>query len=463
MPKIILSLIFLLITSFSWSQLSQQEKLEQRKAQILREIGEKEQQLQNVQSKEKTVKKQLVLQTEKIELKEKLINTTEKQTKLLNNDIYINQININRLKEELAVLKEDYAKMILKSYKSRSEQSRAMFLLSSENFLQAYKRAQYMKQYANFRKMQGEEIKGKSQELLGYNDKIIVQKTEKQKLIQENQKEKSTLEKEKQVQQEIAKSIKKDKKQIAAEIKKKQQETRSIDNQIEKLIRAAIAEANRKAAEANRKAAAEANRKAVEANRKIAESNKKATESNKKGVESIKKIVPIVVKEVPIETTNAESKAIETSTKIVLTTEGKLMADNFKANRGRLPWPVEKGFVSLPYGDQPHPVYKTLVVHNSGVEITTEQGSNARAVFGGEVISVIVLSPVNKAVMIQHGDYFTVYQNLSSVNVSKGDKVSIKENIGRIRTSGDTGKTILKFTISQNTTYNNPASWLFNM
>ena len=442
MPKFIFSLIFLLITSFSWGQLTQQEKLEQRKAEILKEIRDKEEQLKSVQSKEKTVVKQLVLQTEKIQLKEKLINTTEKQTKLLSNDMYINQININRLKRELVVLKEDYANMIVKSYKSRSEQSRAMFLLSSQNFLQAYKRAQYMKQYASYRKMQGIEIQSKSDELVTFNDKLDVQKTAKQKLIAENEQEKMKLEKEKQVQQEIAKSIKKDKKQIASEIKKKQQETRAIDNQIEKLIRAAIAEANRKAAEANRKAA--------EASRKV------PTETNKKAEPAPRKVISKA-------TEIAESKAIETSTKIVLTTEGQLIANNFKANKGKLPWPVEKGFVSLPYGDQPHPVYKTLVIHNSGVEITTEQGANARAVFGGEVTSVIVLSPVNKAVMIQHGDYFTVYQNLSSVNVSKGDKVSIKQNIGKIRTSGDTGKTVLKFTISQNTTYNNPASWLFNM
>jgi septal ring factor EnvC (AmiA/AmiB activator) len=408
------------MTTFSWSQVTQQEKLEQRKAQILQEIRDKEQLLQNVKSKEKSVKQQLVLQTEKIKLKENLINTTEKQTKLLSNDIYINQIKINGLKKDLAILKEDYARMIVKSYKSRSEQSRAMFLLSSENFLQAYKRAQYMKQYASYRKMQGEEIKEKSEQLVTYNEKIGAQKTIKQKLIKENEKEKVGLEKEKLVQQEIEKAIKKDKKQITVEIKKKQQESHAIDKQIEKLIRAAIAEANRKAAAANAKAN-------------------------------------------PKTTTAAETKAIETSTKIVLTPEGQLIANNFKANKGKLPWPVEKGFVSLGYGDQAHPVYKSLIVHNSGVEITTDQGANARAVFGGEVISVIVLSPVNKAVMIQHGDYFTVYQNLSSVSVSKGDKVSTKQNIGKIRTSGDTGKTVLKFLLLQNTTASNPASWLFNM
>lgn len=421
MTQRILSFLLLLMSLALWSQPpSQKEKLEQRKAQILREIQEKQNQLESVQSKEKTVAGVLKVQTEKIQLKQKLISTTEKQTKLLNNDMYINQININRLKKELVTLKEDYAEMILKSYKSRSEQSRAMFLLSSQNFLQAYKRAQYMKQYASYRKMQGEEIQSKSVELETYNQKIGIQKKEKEKLIEENEKERRELEREKIAQQELQRAIKKDKKQIVAEIKRKQQETRNIDNQIQKLLRAAIAAANKKTASA----AAKAN---------------------------------------PRTTTAAETKATETSTKIVLTSEGQLIANNFRANKGKLPWPVEKGFVSLPYGDQPHPIYKTLIVHNSGVEITTDEGANARAVFGGEVISVMVLSPVNKAVMIQHGDYFTVYQNLSSVSVSKGDKVSTKQNIGRIRTNGDTGKTVLKFTLSQNTTYSNPATWLFNM
>ncbi|MBC7438773.1 MAG: peptidoglycan DD-metalloendopeptidase family protein, partial [Flavobacterium sp.] len=316
---------------------------------------------------------------------------------------------------------EDYTRMIVKSYKSRSEQSRAMFLLSSENFLQTYNRAQYMKQYTSYRKIQGEEIKTKSAQLLTFNGKLEDQKTEKQKLIEEQEKERLKLEQDKKEQEILVNSIKKDKKKTLAEIKKKQQESRTIDRQIDKLIREAIVEANKKAAEANRKA-------------------------------NPKKIV-----------TAAETKAIESSTKIILTPEAKLIADNFKSNRGKLPWPVEKGTVYSGFGDQPHPVYKTLTVHNSGVDIATEDGANARAVFGGIVTKVIVLSPVNKAVFIQHGDYFTVYQNLSSVNVSKGDKVSIKQNLGKIRTNGDSGKTILKFMILQNTTPNNPSSWLYNM
>jgi septal ring factor EnvC (AmiA/AmiB activator) len=420
MLRKLLLLVFICFAPLAWSQPPTQEQLEARKAKIQEEILEKEQQLQSVKSKEQSVVTQLQLQKEKIGLKEKLITTTEKQTKLLSNDIYVNQLKINQLNRDLDILKKDYAEMILKSYKSRSEQSRAMFLLSSKNFLQAYKRAQYMKQYASYRKMQGDEIKSKTTQLSNYNIKIGAQKSDKEKLIEENEKEKQDLEKEKQEQEKIANQIKKEKGKIVAEIKKKQQETKKIEGQIQKLIREAIAEANRKTA-ADR---AKAN---------------------------------------PTKTTAASTRAVETSTKIVLTSEGQLVANNFRANKGKLPWPVERGVVTLPFGDQPHPVYKMLTVHNSGVEITTEAGASARAVFGGEVTKVYKITPLTIAVFIQHGDFFTVYQNLSSVNVSVGDKVSTKQNLGKIRTNGDTGKTVLKFLILQNTNYNNPASWLYNM
>ncbi|MGL2987985.1 murein hydrolase activator EnvC family protein [Flavobacterium sp. RSSA_27] len=407
MPKFLLSILFLCLTSLVWGQESQQEKLEQRKAQILQEIRENESQLQSVKKKEKSAVTVVMLQANKIKLQEKLIKTTEKQAKILGNDMYINQVKINKLKKELELLKEDYARMIVKSYKSRSEESRAMFLLSSESFLQAYKRAQYMKQYSSFRKMQGEEIKAKSLELQDYNGRLAIQKKEKQKIIAEREKERLALEKQKKEQQRLVNAIKKDKNKIMAAIRKKQAETKAIDRQIDRLIREAIAEANRKAA-------------------------KDGTATG------------------------------GSSSRIALTAEAKILADNFRANKGKLPWPVEKGFVSLGYGKQPHPVYPTLVINNSGVEITTESGAFARSVFAGEVTNIMVLSPVNKAVMIQHGDCFTVYQNLSSVSVSKGDKVGIKQNLGKIRTNSE-GKTVLKFTISQNAIYNNPASWLYNM
>lgn len=416
MPKQILTILCCCLASLAMAQQSQQEKLEARKAQIQKEIQENKKLLESVKNKEKTATTQLILQQQKIGLKQKLISTTEKQTKLLSNDMYINQVEINRLKKDLARLREDYAALIQKSYKARSEQSRAMFLLSSNSFLQAYKRAQYMKQYASYRRAQGEEIRQKTLDLDVYNQKLSIQKGQKDKLLAENQKEKVALEQEKKEQEKIVQEIKKDKKQILADIKKKQQESKAIDRQIDKLIREAIAAANKKTAVAAAK--------------------------GKPG--------------------KASPKAAS-DTKIVLTPESKIIADNFRSNKGKLPWPVEKGVVTLGYGTQAHPVYKSLEVHNSGVEITTEAGANARAVFGGEVSRVIVISPLNKAVMVQHGDYFTIYQNLSSVSVNKGDKVSMKQSLGKIRTSGDTGKTVLKFIILQNTVYNNPQDWIYNM
>ncbi len=419
MIKKTLFLLIVLCSVQGWSQLTDQQKLEKRKAELQAEIREQQKLLDSQNEKQKNVTTVISQQTEKIKLREKLINTTEKQARMLKDNMYLNQLEINKLNRELEVMRADYARMIVKSYKSKSEQSRAMFILSSENVLQAYKRAEYMKQYASYRKAQGEQIKVKSTALSKLNNTLDNQKTEKQKLIAEQENERKTLQQEKEEQEKLMNSIKKDKKKIAAEIKKKQQESRTIDKKIDKLIRAAIAEANKRTAAANKKA-----------NPSISA---------------------------------AKTKEVETSSKIVLTPDSKLVADNFKANKGRLPWPVERGKVSLRYGDQPHPEYSSLTIHNSGVEIETDSGATARAVFGGTVFSVTELSPVNKVVIIQHGDYFTMYQNLSSVNVSRGEKVSTKQSLGRIRTSGDTGKTILKFMVSQNATYFNPASWLYNM
>lgn len=408
------TLIALLCTVLATAQLTQEE-LEQRKAKLQQEIIEKERQLQEVRSKEKSVTKLLDIQKEKIGLKEKLINTTTKQTKILNDNIYLNQLEINRLKKELDVLKKDYAEMILKSYKSRSQHSRAMFLLSSENFTQAYKRLQYMKQYAGYRKMQGQEIKDKTDKLANHYTELNKQKEEKEVLLAEQQKQREDLEKERQEQEKLANSLKKNKKQLAAEIRKKELESRKIDAQIQKLIREAIAEANRKAAAAKAKAN-------------------------------------------PKTTTAAETKKIESSTKIVLTPEGKIISDNFKANRGSLPWPVERGVISLGFGDQPHPVYKSLVVHNSGIDITTDANANVRAVFKGEVAQIQKIG--NKfAVLIKHGDYFTIYHNLSSVSVTEGENVSAKQSLGRVKTDAD-GKAVLRFMISQNASYVNPSPWL---
>jgi septal ring factor EnvC (AmiA/AmiB activator) len=414
MNKTLITLLLFCLTTLSWAQGGDKQKnLEQKKAQILKEIKAFENLLQQEKKKEKSVITEISDKNAKIKLSQKLISTTQKQTKLLTDDIYLNQLQINKLNRELKVLKEDYAEMLVKSYKSRSDQSRIMFILSSENFLQAYKRMQYMKQYASFRKIQGDEIKAKMQELEMLNQKLSGQKQEKQKLLTESQKQKQALEKERKEQEKLMKLIKKDQKKYLADIKKKQKQTKEIDRQIDKLIKEAIAAANRKTVAA-------------------------ASGADKKA---------------------AAAAAAASPNKIVLTKEGQIVANNFRASKGKLPWPVEKGYVSLGYGNQPHHLDKSLIVHNSGVEITTEKDAAVRSVFAGEVTSVQIIAG-HKTVHIQHGDFFTVYYNLETVNVRVGDKVSLKQNIGTVHTSPATGKTILKFVVYQNSTILNPQQWL---
>lgn len=405
-------LLFLLVFTLGLAQPSdKQRQLEEQKQQIQKEIATFKKLLQNETKKEKSVLNEISAKKERIRLSEKLISTTAKQMRLLDDDIYLTQLEINKLNRELNVLKEDYSKMIVKSYKSRNDQSRVMFVLSSQNFLQAYKRIQYMKQYAGFRKMQGDEIQEKQENLKQAVMRLEAGKKQKEKVLAESESEKKELEIQKQEQEKLVKLIQKDKKKYTADINKKQKEAKAIDAQIKKLIAKAIAEANRKSAA-------------------------------KTGVKT------------PIATA---------SSKFVLTPEGKIVSDNFKSNKGKLPWPVEKGYVYNKFGIRPHPTERNLTINNSGVEIATEKGSNARAVFEGEVLQIQVIKGTNrKIVYVRHGDFVTIYQNLETVNVRIGDKVSFKQNLGRIATDAS-GKAIIKFIITQNVTTLNPELWLANM
>ena len=249
MTRFLLTILFLGISTLALAQGGdQQKKLEQRKAEIQKEIRELNELIKDESSKEKSVLTKISEQNTKIKLSEKLISMTAKQTRLLTDDIYTNQIKSNKLNRELKVLKEDYANMLVSAYKSRSDQSRIMFLLSSEGFLQAYKRLQYMKQYASFRKIQGDEIRGKMAQLDTIQQKLVIQKKDKVRLLAESETEKKTLEQDRVEQEKLVKSIRQDKKRYAGDITKKKKEAKAIERKIDAIIRAAIAEANKKTA-----------------------------------------------------------------------------------------------------------------------------------------------------------------------------------------------------------------------
>src|SRR5690606_29911686 len=219
----------------------------------------------------------------------------------------------------------------------------------------------------------------------------VLFRSKQQRVIIEHEKQKKVLEEDRKKQNELMSLIKKDSRLYNAQIKKKQQETKKIDQEIKRLIQKSIEEANRRARE---KAEREAREKG-------------------KTLEPAKKSTP---------------------GKLDMTPEDTALANSFRANKGKLPWPVEKGYISLGYGDQPHPDQPQLTIHNSGVEITTEKGAAVRSVFEGEVMNIQIIGNT-RAVSIRHGEYITVYQNLSSVSVSVGQKVSTKQKIGTVATS----------------------------
>ncbi|MDO9273939.1 MAG: peptidoglycan DD-metalloendopeptidase family protein [Lutibacter sp.] len=384
------------------AQNAKRENLEARKNQIKKEIVYLDGLLSKTKKTEKNLLGEVKDLNDKIKKREELITVISHESSELGNEIYLNQLEINKNQRNLEALKKDYAQMIFKSYKSKSQNSRIMFLLSSENFYQGYKRFQYMKQYSSFRKNQAEEIQQKTIKILALTDTLVSKKKQKQELLSEKQQEQIVIKKEKQEQEGLLSKVKDKENKYKRQISQFQKEERKIDAQIDRIIREAIVASNK----------------------------------------------------------NTSNKS---STTFTLTAEARELASKFTSNKGQLPWPVEKGFVSTYYGKQPHPVVKTATIQSNGVRITTDSGSKARAVFEGTVLSVQVLGGNLKAVLIQHGDYISVYKNLESVFVHVGQKVKTKQEIGSIYTDKITGKTILGFVLSRNVTTENPASWIYKM
>ena len=407
------------------AQIDKQKELEEKRQAILEEIKQINSLLFKTKKEEKSVLSQVEDLNQRISASENLIRVTNQQANLLTRNINDNIERISSLREELKIMKADYAEMVRKSYKSKSQQSRIMFLLSSQNFLQAYKRVQYMKQYAKFRKKQGEGIKAKTEELQKLNADLIAQKKTKQKLIAENELAKKQLTEERKDQQLLVATLKKDESKFTGQIRAKQKEADEIDRQIDALVKAAIEEANRIARE-----------------KSLAEAKKKGTT-----VTSTKNVV----------TKEAKTEEFE------LTAEDKALAASFTSNKGKLPWPVEKGMVVKSFGTHQHPQFPNVTTNSSGVEIATADNASVRAIFEGQVMSIQVIKGANKVVFIQHGDYISVYSNLATVSVKKGDKVSTKQNIGTVAKSPTEGKTVLKFYIYQNKTKINPADWIYRM
>ena len=391
-----LLLIFSIIPLNAQNYEARQKKLEAQKISLTKEISQINSLILDSRKKSKNLANELEDIQLKISVRDKLININNSQLNNLTNIIYNQTEKISDLEKELIKLKEEYEKIIYSSYKKKSTQMKLMFLFASENINQAFKRFQYFKQYSKYRKKQADKIVLIQTQISQTIDSLQVRKNNKQNIIDENRKVKETLTKEKQLQNTLFKNLLKNQKNYALEINEKEKQTRLIDNEIQKLIRLAIAESNKN----------------------------------------------------------------NNSTNFALTPEGRLISTNFQANKGRLPWPLKQGVVVRRFGTQPHPVVRTTTINSNGISLATSPNSVAYSVFDGEVLSVYGFSGGNPGVLIRHGKYISNYQNLSSIFVKKGDKINANDEIGIVFTNESTGKTVLKFNIFNELKPENPTIWL---
>ena len=398
------SAFFLFIVSFNLqfviAQKSNKSDLEGKKIQIQKEIKAINEMLFDNKKKKAVVFSDIENLTYKIQRKEELVKLTNQQINLLDNEIKLNINQQLELEAQLKEVKEAYGQMILKSYKTKSGKNRLMFLLSSETFFQAFKRVQYMKQYAAFRKNQGIKITLLSKALTTSIDLLLLKKNEKQELVVNNREVQKSLENEKNEVNTIAFELRKKEKKYKKEIVQKQIQTSKIDKAIEKLIREAIARSNK---------------------------------------------------------SNLGLKSFN------LTPEAKALAKKFVLNKGKLPWPVLRGVVIQKFGTQPHPVVKTAKIKSNGIVIATPKFEKVKTVFEGTVLSVLQFKGSNPTVLVQHGNYISAYKNLSKVYVKKGDIISSGQQIGQVFTNNLTGQSTIQFSLFEKTTPKNPLLWILKM
>ena len=395
--------LFSCLSSFSQTK----NELEQQRKKLNREIAQVNRLLFNEQKKEKNVLEDLKDLNQKIDIRLSLINTINSEAKLLTSEITKNKKEIAQLENELADLKADYASMIFKSYKSKSQQSRIMFLLSSQNFQQAYKRLEYMKQYTSFRKRQGEEIGFQTGLVKKMNDSLLFQKQVKDTLILAEKYQKEKIELDKNNKENLISIIKKKERKYKREIQNKIKAERKVAKKIDKIIRDEIEKANRIA---------------------LAKLKNKIKNTKKN--------------------------------EFVLSPEAKALAAKFELNKGKLPWPLDQGLIIRRFGKQPHPTFPGITINSTGLHLVTQKGKSAAAIFNGKILNILVTSEGRKNVLIQHGNYITSYNNLDKLYVKKGDNVTTGQKIGQIFTDKVSGKTTLIFALYKNTTKLNPSSWI---
>ena len=379
--------------------------------------------------------------TGQIEERRKYINTIESDVHTLTSEIASLQKQLNKLQRDLKDKKRKYETSVQYMYRNKSVQEKLMFIFSAENLSQTYRRMRYVQEYANFQRLQGMEIERKQKQIAAKKREVEQTKNAKQNLLKQGEAEKIKLEIQEKERQTLLANLQKKQKGIQSEIRKKKRSAEQLNAQIDRLIEIEIEKARKRAEEeARRKAAAEAAAKAAAAKKAEREttggaSRSKSTEKN----ESTKKVAPVE--------------------KFSLNNEDRHLSGSFERNRGILPVPITGPYVIVShYGQYAVDGLRNVKLDNKGIDIKGKPGAQARAVFNGEVSAIFQYNGLNN-ILVRHGNYISVYCNLSSVSVSKGSKVNTRTVLGTIHTDSS-GNTVLHFQLRKETAKLNPELWL---
>ena len=402
LTKLLLVLMLSIVVLPSFAQ--DKESLRDRKAKLLKQIDETNQLLKETQKTKAASISELRAIQSKIKARESLINNINQQKKALQRQIYQTQIEIKSLQKDLEHYREEYAQLAYYTYKSSLGNTPMLFLLSAKSFNDSYKRFSYLKRYHSYRKIQMNQIK---ETLVKLDDKETVLQSSKdsvQVLINEQVAQKNMIQKDYDKQNLLVSQLGKNEKKLKRDINKKKKTTKELDAAIAAIIQREIETAR-------------------------AASN------------------------------NTENTTVSTSKSILAKTpEAIKLSNSFASNKGKLPWPVDRGIVSETFGEHTHPVLRGIKIKNNGVDIKTYKNAKVRAVFEGEVIFVRFVPGSNYTVIIRHGDYFTVYSNLQSANVQPKQKVATKQPIGIAST--EDGNSAVHLEIWKDKVKMNPSSWI---
>lgn len=386
-------------------------ELEKRRKQKEQEIKLTRKLLADTKAKKKETLAYLQLLNKQIENRQSIIGTLQKEVKVISESIADGNDVVFSLENDLVNLRKEYGKLVYFMYKNRRTYSMLMFVFSSNSFNEAYKRIKFLQFYSQYRKKQVELIVKTEASLTAKVTDLKQKQADKQQVLQELGVQKQSLEEDKKEKDQLAQKLKGDEKKLRKQLKESQRAAEKLDRAIRNIIAKEIAANNKKAA-------------------------KESGSSTGKDKTTVRK------------------------NDIGLTPEAAKLSSEFAGNRAKLPWPVERGFITEKFGRHEHPTIPDVIVNNSGIKIRTEKGASARAVFAGEVTNVIRIPGANKAVIVKHGNYFTVYSNLAEVYVHAGDKISVKQKIGSIAENIMNGETEMELQIWKNEEKMNPEAWI---